>query len=81
MLKLYKAFALSAICVLFVNLSLGQANIQVRVVSVQVQNSVDCDGFLSGNSDFAFEYAATDNTVGYSNNNPAAFGLSISSRI
>ncbi len=75
MLKLYKAFALSAICVLFVNLSLGQANIQVRVVSVQVQNSVDCDGFLSGNSDFAFEYAATDNTVGYSNNNPAAFGL------
>lgn len=53
----------------------GQANIQVKVLTVQVLNNVDCDGFFSGNSDFAFEYAASDNTLGYTNNSPAAFGL------
>lgn len=53
----------------------AQANIQVRVISVAVNNNVDCDGFVSGDSDFAFEYAATDNTLGLINNSPAAFGL------
>lgn len=51
----------------------SQAIIQVKVVSVQVSNSVDCD--FIGNSDFVFEYIATDNTLGYSNNNPVLFGF------
>lgn len=58
-----------------VNRAYSQANIQVRVVTVQVSNTVDCDGFLTGNSDFVFEYLATDNTLGYSNNNPVLFGF------
>ncbi len=60
----------------------GQATIRVRVVSVQVTNNVDCDGFtipffgyIGGNSDFVWEFTATDNTLGNSNNNPALFGL------
>jgi hypothetical protein len=53
----------------------SQARIQVRVTSVQVLNNVDCDGFLTGNSDFVVEYIATDNTLGNSNNNPVLFGF------
>lgn len=54
---------------------LGQARIQVRVVSVAVLNNVDCDGFLTGNSDYVIEYIGTDNTLGNSNNNPVLFGF------
>lgn len=53
----------------------SQANIKVRILTISTSGSVDCDGFLSGNSDFAFEYNAADNTIGLSNNNPTAFGL------
>ncbi len=57
----------------------SQANIKVRVLSVAVSGNVDCDsGFLGiGNtdSDYAFEYVATDNTIGQTNNNPTALGL------
>jgi gliding motility-associated-like protein len=53
----------------------SQARIQVRVTTVQVLNNVDCDGFLTGNSDFVVEYIATDNTLGNSNNNPVLFGF------
>ncbi|MEJ6617239.1 MAG: gliding motility-associated C-terminal domain-containing protein [Crocinitomicaceae bacterium] len=53
----------------------GQATINVRVLNVEVTGNVDCDGFLTGNSDFAWEFLATDNTLGYSNNNPVLFGL------
>jgi hypothetical protein len=53
----------------------AQANVQVRVLSVQTLNNVDCDGFLSGDSDFVWEYTATDNTIGRTNNNPSGFGL------
>jgi len=53
----------------------SQANIKVRILTISTTGSVDCDGFLSGNSDFAFEYNAADNTIGLSNNNPTAFGL------
>ena len=55
--------------------SFSQANIKVRVLNVATTGSVDCDGVFSGNSDFAFEYNAADNTIGLSNNNPTAFGL------
>ena len=44
------------------------------MVSVQISNNIDCDGWFN-DSDFSFEYGATDNTLGYTNNNPAAFGL------
>ncbi len=53
----------------------AQATINVRVISVQVLNNVDCDGFLSGDSDFVWEFIATDNTIGNSNNNPVLFGV------
>ena len=53
----------------------GQATINVRVLNVEVTGNVDCDGFLFGDSDFAWEFLATDNTLGYSNNNPVLFGL------
>jgi gliding motility-associated-like protein len=60
-------------------LSFSQATIKVTVTSVQTANNVDCDGdiiFLPPNfSDFVWEYTATDNTLGYSNNNPALFGI------
>ena len=53
----------------------SQATIRVTVLSVQVGIFQDCDGFFSGNSDFVWEFTGTDNTVGYSNNNPALFGI------
>lgn len=57
------------------NFSIGQAIIQVRVISVQALNNTDCDGFFTGNSDFVWEFTGTDNTLGYTNNNPALFGI------
>jgi gliding motility-associated-like protein len=53
----------------------SQATIRVRVVSVQTVNNTDCDGFLNGDSDFVWEFIATDNTIGRSNNNPSALGV------
>jgi gliding motility-associated-like protein len=53
----------------------SQAIIQVTVTSVEVLNNEDCDGWLAGESDFVWEYTATDNTIGYTNNNPALFGV------
>ena len=67
-----------ACCAIFIFISgtvSSQAYIEVRLVSVSVGSNIDCDGFLLGSSDFAFEYEASDNTLGYSNNNPVAFGL------
>ena len=51
------------------------ANIQVRVLWVSAHSNVSCDGFLAGNSDFVWEFVATDNTLGRNNNNPSAFGI------
>jgi gliding motility-associated-like protein len=56
-------------------LSISQATIKVTVTSVQTGSSVDCDGLFQGDSDFVWEYTATDNTLGYTNNNPALFGV------
>jgi gliding motility-associated-like protein len=53
----------------------SQATIRVTVLSVQVGIFQDCDGLFFGNSDFVWEFTGTDNTVGYSNNNPALFGI------
>lgn len=65
-----------AVCLFLIGvIAYGQATINVRVLSVQVNSNVDCDGFLSGDSDFVWEFVATDNTLGYSNNNPVLFGL------
>lgn len=64
-----------AFMLLFSFKSFGQATVNVRVLSVEVTGNVDCDGFLLGNSDFVWEFVATDNTLGYSNNNPVLFGL------
>jgi gliding motility-associated-like protein len=55
--------------------SFSQATIKVTVTSVQTTGSVDCDGIFLGDSDFVWEYTATDNTLGYTNNNPALFGV------
>ncbi|CAA6827358.1 MAG: Beta-glycosidase-like protein [uncultured Aureispira sp.] len=73
----YEKLQLLLCCLFFCSISytsIGQANIQVRVTTVAVANNVDCDGIF-GNSDFAFEYLATDNTVGLSNNNPVFLGF------
>lgn len=77
MAKIYFQFLLLSGVVLFYSSSLifGQATIKVTVTSVQTAGNVDCDGFLQGNSDFVWEYTATDNTLGYTNNNPALFGV------
>ena len=55
----------------------SQAAIKVTVTSVQTDGDVDCDNsfFEPGPSDFVWEYTATDNTLSYTNNNPASFGL------
>lgn len=53
----------------------GQATINVTVLYVQTGINQDCDGLFQGNSDFVWEFTGTDNTVGYSNNNPALFGI------
>ncbi len=52
-----------------------QATIRVRVVSVQVLNNEDCEGFFTGDSVFVWEFTTTDNTLGFTNNNPALFGV------
>ena len=56
-------------------LSYSQATINVRVISVQTGATIDCDGFLTGDSDFVWEFLATDNSLGNSNNNPVLFGV------
>ncbi len=59
------------------SIAFGQAIIKVTVTSIQTSGSIDCDNsFLEpGESDFVWEYTATDNTLGYTNNNPASFGF------
>lgn len=70
-----------ACCAFFIFISgtiFSQAYIEVRMVSVSVLQNIDCDNLffdITGDSDFAFEYAASDNTLGFTNNNPVAFGL------
>ena len=59
----------------FSTFSFGQATINVSVLSVEVTQNQDCDGFFTGDSDFVWEFLATDNTLGYTNNNPVLFGL------
>lgn len=80
MAKIYLRFLLFIGIVLFYSSSVifGQATIKVTVTSVQTSSSVDCDNLLfdiTGASDFVWEYTATDNTLGYTNNNPALFGV------
>lgn len=60
---------------LYGNSLYGQATINVRVVSVAVTGNVDCDGIFTGDSDFVWEFIATDNSLGFSNNNPVLFGV------
>lgn len=72
-LQFFLCFLLGSL--IFSSISYGQAKIQVRVASVEVTNNVDCDGLFTSDSDFVFEYIATDNTLGNSNNNPVLFGF------
>ncbi|MFN3916132.1 MAG: T9SS type A sorting domain-containing protein [Flavobacteriales bacterium] len=53
----------------------AQYSVQVKVVSVETLNNVDCDGWPLGDSDFVFEFLALDNTVGNTNNNPSFSGI------
>jgi hypothetical protein len=68
-------FSFLAVLLLFNQYFFAQATIKVKVVSVQTLNNVDCDGLFLGNSDFVWEFTATDNTIGLTNNNPALFGI------
>jgi len=77
-MKKNRSFCVRSIMLLLLlisNFSFGQAIIQVRVISVQALNNTDCDGFFTGNSDFVWEFTGTDNTLGFTNNNPALFGI------
>ncbi|MBM3431068.1 MAG: gliding motility-associated C-terminal domain-containing protein, partial [Bacteroidetes bacterium] len=77
MRKLYFTITLLTTILLFQK-GFSQATIIVTVTSVQTSSSVDCDNLLfdvTGQSDFVWEYTATDNTLGYTNNNPALFGV------
>jgi gliding motility-associated-like protein len=56
----------------------AQSTIKVTVDSVQALYNRDCDGFsipiigfVPGTSEFVWEFTATDNTLGYTNNNAA----------
>ncbi len=71
----FKVWALTVLLMGASKLAFGQATINVRVVSVEAVSNVDCDGFLAGESDFVWEFIATDNTLGNSNNNPVLFGV------
>ena len=56
----------------------SQGVIKVRVLSVKALNNHDCDNILfnlTGDSDFAWEFTATDNTLSFTNNNSAGLGL------
>ena len=75
MFQTVSVWTLTMLTLLISERSFSQATINVRVISVQVVNSVDCDGFLNGDSDFAWEFLATDNSLGNSNNNPVLFGV------
>jgi hypothetical protein len=68
-------WALMAYIFFFSLYSFSQAIIKVTVTSVQVNNDEDCDGLFLGESDFVWEYTVTDNTLGYTNNSPALFGV------
>lgn len=77
MRKLYFTITLLSTILLFQK-GFSQSIIRVTVTSVQTSGNVDCDNALfdvTGPSDFVWEYTATDNTLGYSNNNPALFGV------
>lgn len=67
--KLRLLFAFLLLTLVGNNLLQAQARIKVRVMSVETTQNEDCDGFLFGDSDFMWEYIATDNTIGKTNNN------------
>lgn len=68
-----KLIVLIIFTTLFTVKSFSQLNIKVKVETIAVQNPLDCDGFSLGDSDFLFEYKATDNSPSvFGNNNPTA---------
>lgn len=51
----------------------SQLNVQVKVEKIAVLNTVDCDPAAGDDSDFLFEFKATDNSPSsFSNNTPVA---------
>ena len=55
------------------NTLFSQLNVKVKVESISVQNSLNCDGGSGNNSDFLVEYKATDNSIAQlTNNTPVA---------
>ena len=66
------------ICLLPLQSIFAQSTIKVTVDSVQAVYNRDCDAdifFITNTSDFVWEFTATDNTLGYTNNSSAGFGL------
>ena len=70
-----RAFLVLFMMFFFAQVAMSQAHIRLKVVSVQTHNNVDCDGVLVGNSDFVWEFIATDNTLGKTNNSPSATSI------
>lgn len=68
-------FYILAFLIIFFNSTdvFSQLNIKVKVESISVLNTVDCDPGVNDNSDFLFEFKATDNsTAAFTNNAPVA---------
>lgn len=57
-----------------VNNVFSQLTLKVQVESIQVLGNVDCDAGVSDNSDFVFEFKATDNTPFANTNNTPVNG-------
>ena len=70
MKKLFTLFAL----LFFISSSFAQLNLKVQVNSINVLNNVDCDAGGSDNSDFIFEFKATDNSLAANSNNSPTLG-------
>ncbi len=76
---LSKKYMMNKILILFacsfINTVLfAQLTIKVKVESVAVQNSLDCDGLTEGDSDFLFEFKTTDNSAAALTNNTPTVG-------
>jgi hypothetical protein len=70
-----KFYTLAFTIIFFNNINMfSQLNIKVKVESISVINTVECDAGASDNSDFLFEFNATDNSAALLTNNAPVAG-------
>ncbi len=70
-----KTILITGLLVLFFTVSLfSQVTVKVLVEKITVLNNADCDAGASDNSDFLFEFKATDNSPAANSNNAPVAG-------